>query len=60
MKRIVFTSSCATIHQQYPEPHIFNEADHNQQSVKEVEEKGKDAAPLAKYRASKVLAEKGM
>ncbi len=37
----------------------LSEVDWNEQSPKEVEEKGLDASPIVKYRASKALAEKG-
>lgn len=42
-----------------PETIILSEVDWNEQSPKEVEEKGLDASPFAKYRTSKALAEKG-
>ncbi|KAK7045109.1 D-lactaldehyde dehydrogenase [Favolaschia claudopus] len=58
VKRVIITSSCAAILQIEPEPKTFSEFDWNEQSVQEVTEKGRDAAQMSKYRASKVLAEK--
>jgi len=59
VKRIVTTSSTAAIVKSVSEPTILSEEDWNDISVKEVEEKGRDAPGQAKYRASKTLAEKG-
>ncbi len=59
VQRIVVTSSCASVLHVSPEPKVFSEVDWNEQSIKEVEEQGKDAPGIAKYRASKTLAEKG-
>lgn len=42
-----------------PSPKKFSELDWNEQSIKEVEEKGKEAASIHQYRASKTLAERG-
>jgi hypothetical protein len=39
---------------------LYTEADWNEDSVKEVETKGKDTAPSQSYRASKTLAEKAL
>ncbi|EFI27543.1 D-lactaldehyde dehydrogenase [Coprinopsis cinerea okayama7 len=58
IKRIVITSSCAAIVDNFPHPMTFNEDHWNEGGIKEVEEKGKDASRNAKYRASKVLSEK--
>ncbi|KAK0194726.1 hypothetical protein F5146DRAFT_926509 [Armillaria mellea] len=58
VRRIVVTSSCAAILRSEPGSITLSEVDWNEQSPKEVEEKGLDASPLAKYRASKALAEK--
>ncbi|KAK0460564.1 D-lactaldehyde dehydrogenase [Desarmillaria tabescens] len=58
VRRIVVTSSCAAILRSESGTITLSEADWNEQSPKEVEEKGRDAPPIAKYRASKVLAEK--
>ncbi|KAK0199490.1 D-lactaldehyde dehydrogenase [Desarmillaria ectypa] len=58
IQRIVVTSSCASVLHVSPEPKIFSEIDWNEQSIKEVEEQGKDASGIVKYRASKTLAEK--
>ncbi|PBK61525.1 D-lactaldehyde dehydrogenase [Armillaria solidipes] len=58
VQRIVVTSSCASVLHVSPEPKVFSEVDWNEQSIKEVEEQGKGASGIAKYRASKTLAEK--
>lgn len=58
MKRVVITSSCASVLDNYPEPRTFSEKDWNLGAPKEVEEKGRNASPPAKYRTSKVLAER--
>ena len=58
VKRIVITSSCAAVASQGVGPRVYNETDWNNSAVREIEEKGKAAAPLVKYRASKTLAEK--
>jgi len=59
VKRIVVTSSTAAVLEDLPSPKVFSEVDWNNQSLKEVEERGRDAHPMMKYRASKTLAEKG-
>ncbi|RPD65277.1 NAD(P)-binding protein [Lentinus tigrinus ALCF2SS1-7] len=58
VKRIVVTSSCASVLTPSTEPRIFSEENWNDASIAEVKEKGKDATPLAKYRTSKTLAER--
>jgi len=58
IQRIVITSSMAAILQPADHPQTFSEKDWNQISGKEVEEKGKDASAVHKYRASKTLAER--
>ncbi|KAL6299273.1 NAD-P-binding protein [Sparassis latifolia] len=58
VKRVVVTSSCAAVLTALPEPHVFTELDWNNKSVKEVEEKGRNAAGSDKYMASKTLAER--
>ncbi|KAI3602839.1 d-lactaldehyde dehydrogenase [Moniliophthora roreri] len=58
VKRIVFTSSAATIYDQLSSGKTLSEADCNDSSIKECEERGKDARPIAKYMASKILAER--
>ncbi|KAI0635003.1 D-lactaldehyde dehydrogenase [Trametes polyzona] len=62
VKRVVITSSSsAIISSPRPGeslPRVLDENDWNEESVKEVEVKGRDASPMHKYRASKVLAEK--
>lgn len=59
IRRIVITASGASILTISPEPQVFSELDWNEKSIQEVEEHGRDASPLAKYLASKTLAEKG-
>ena len=59
IKRIVVTSSTAAILEARPNPVVLSELDWNNQAVREVEEKGRDAHPFMKYRASKTLAERG-
>ncbi|KAK0205610.1 D-lactaldehyde dehydrogenase [Desarmillaria ectypa] len=61
VRRIVITSSCAAILRSgsyYPGTTTLSEVDWNEEAPKEVEEKGQDASPIAKYRASKALAER--
>jgi len=58
VKRVVVTSSVAAILQMQDTPRVFTEADWNDQAVAEVETKGRAAVPVAKYCASKVLAER--
>ena len=60
VKRIVITSSTAAVITPRPGSSTFSEVDWNQASIKEVEELGMDAHPMAIYRASKTLAEKCM
>ena len=58
MKRIVITSSVAAVVTPSPNPSTFSEEDWNEDSIVEIKEKGKDASAIAKYRASKTLAER--
>ncbi|THU93560.1 D-lactaldehyde dehydrogenase [Dendrothele bispora CBS 962.96] len=58
LKRLVITSSCAAITSHADHPVTINEKNWNDASVKECEEKGRNASGLAKYAASKTLAEK--
>ncbi|KAK0475280.1 hypothetical protein IW261DRAFT_1496772 [Armillaria novae-zelandiae] len=58
VQRILVTSSCAAVLHVSPEPKVFSEADWNEQAIKEIEEQGRDAPGIVKYRASKTLAEK--
>ncbi|KAI0746583.1 NAD(P)-binding protein [Daedaleopsis nitida] len=58
VKRIVVTSSCASVFSILSEPRVFSEADWNEGHIAEVKEKGKDASVMAKYCASKTLAER--
>jgi nucleoside-diphosphate-sugar epimerase len=60
VKRVVITSSCASILEVHPEPTTFSEKDWNDQSWRIVQEKGREAENIDKYRASKILSEKGM
>jgi len=43
----------------HPDPRVLTELNWNNQAVKEVEERGREALPGSKYRASKTLAERG-
>lgn len=58
VKRIILTSSCAAIINPTTEPRVLDETVWNEASVRECREKGRDASPLDKYRASKTLAER--
>ncbi|CAE6496853.1 unnamed protein product [Rhizoctonia solani] len=59
VQRVVITSSAAAIvDATKPIGTHYTEENWNEYSPKQVREKGKDAAPLDKYRASKTLAEK--
>ncbi|KAJ7596322.1 D-lactaldehyde dehydrogenase [Mycena floridula] len=58
VKRIVITSSTASIFEMVPESKVFSEKDWNNLSVKNVKEQGKEASGADKYCASKTLAEK--
>lgn len=58
VKRVVVTSSCASVMQVQATPRTFSEADWNDAAIAEVREKGRDAPQPAKYRASKTLAER--
>lgn len=60
VKRVVMTSSSAAVLEFRDKPMVYTEKDWNEQSWKVVEEKGRDAPAMQKYRASKNLAEKGM
>ncbi|CEL07001.1 hypothetical protein ASPCAL10168 [Aspergillus calidoustus] len=57
--RIVITSSCAAILDTSDEEVTVSEDDWNDQRVRECEIHGRNAVGLAKYSASKVLAERG-
>ncbi|KAG9029636.1 methylglyoxal reductase (NADPH-dependent) gre2 [Tulasnella sp. JGI-2019a] len=58
VKRVVITSSVASVIHDKGESQTFDETDWNVTSPKIVEEKGKDTPSVHKYRASKVLAER--
>ncbi|KAL0948587.1 hypothetical protein HGRIS_011146 [Hohenbuehelia grisea] len=58
VKRVVITSSCASVLRVDPKPIVFTEDDWNDQSIQVVEKDGRAAPNIAKYRASKTLAEK--
>ena len=59
VKRIVVTSSCASVMSPPAVPTKYSEEDWNEISPKEVEEQGSKAPPMTIYRASKTLAERG-
>ncbi|KAF7966124.1 hypothetical protein HWV62_39968 [Athelia sp. TMB] len=54
----VVTSSCAAVYADYPDARVSSEKDWNEQAIEDVQQKGRDANPENKYRASKTLAEK--
>jgi hypothetical protein len=56
---VIITSSCAAVLHVADKPIVFSEKDWNEQAWKDVEENGRKAHPMQKYRASKTLAEKG-
>lgn len=59
VKRVVFVSSCATVMDPLAtEPRVYDETCWNEFDITEVETKGRGAAQLSKYRASKTLAER--
>jgi len=59
VQRVLYTSSCAAITVTPQEtPRTFSEKDWADDSVAEVQEKGRGANPINKYAASKVLAER--
>jgi len=60
VKRIVITGSAGAVLTASDEPRTFSEVDWNDAVVEEVKAKGKEASGLAKYRASKTLAEKAV
>ncbi|RDW77829.1 hypothetical protein BP6252_05882 [Coleophoma cylindrospora] len=60
-KRFVYASSCAAITDPHFDTEITSsEVDWNNTSISEVETRGADASGLAKYQASKTLAEKAL
>ncbi|KAJ7731586.1 hypothetical protein DFH07DRAFT_755616 [Mycena maculata] len=58
VKRVVVTSSCAAVMNISDKQQVLNELNWNDQAVNEVENKGREASPQAKYRASKTQAER--
>ncbi|PFH46271.1 hypothetical protein AMATHDRAFT_70221 [Amanita thiersii Skay4041] len=58
VKRIVTLASTATILRDSNEPLTFDETDWNTQSPDEVKQHGRNASATAKYRTSKILAER--
>ena len=58
VKRVVVTASCASVLEYGPGVKVFDETHWNERAIREVNEKGKDAAPVDKYCASKTLAER--
>lgn len=59
VKRIVVTSSCASVLKPSATPAVWEETSWNEPAIEEVKEKGANALPISIYRASKTLAEKG-
>lgn len=59
IKRIVVTSSTSSVLLSPEAGRRYTEEDWNELAVGEVREKGKDASGIAKYSASKTLAERG-
>ncbi|KZW00143.1 NAD(P)-binding protein [Exidia glandulosa HHB12029] len=60
LKRVVITSSCAAVLDFSTVIANPNDDTWNERVVRECEEKGREADPLSKYSASKVLAEKAV
>lgn len=60
MKRVVILSSFAAIKDAGNHPQVFDEKHWATTSVNITKEQGKSAPNLAKYAASKTLAEKGL
>ncbi|KAG9026353.1 methylglyoxal reductase (NADPH-dependent) gre2 [Tulasnella sp. JGI-2019a] len=58
VKRIVITSTLGSIIHDKGSNKLFDETDWNTTSPREVEEKGRDATGMHKYRTSKVMAER--
>lgn len=58
VKRIVVTSSCASVLKPSATPAVWEETSWNEPAIEEVKEKGANALPISIYRASKTLAEK--
>ena len=59
IKRVVFVSSVSAIMDSgRPAPNVWTDKDWNETDVKEVKAKGRGASPIAKYQASKALAER--
>ncbi|KZT02608.1 NAD(P)-binding protein [Laetiporus sulphureus 93-53] len=58
VKRVVVTSSTASVMHPQDTPRAFSELDWNDAAINEVKEKGRGASQPAKYRASKTLAER--
>ena len=60
VRRIVVTSSCATIRDVATEPRVYSEADWNESAVPKVQAVGRAATQMEKYYASKILAERAL
>lgn len=60
VKRAIITSSVGTIYELSTTPTIRTEENWNNSIIKVVEQYGKDAPPIAKYAASKTLAERSV
>ncbi|KAI6107410.1 hypothetical protein EV401DRAFT_2003366, partial [Pisolithus croceorrhizus] len=59
IKRIVYTSSSVAVMHEVDQPTTFTEEDWNLLAINALKEQGENASDIAKYRASKVLAEQG-
>jgi len=59
VKRIVVTSSTAAVNDLPSEPSVYSEDNWNEIAISKVEELGREATGMYKYKASKALAEKG-
>ncbi|KAF8987069.1 D-lactaldehyde dehydrogenase [Cyathus striatus] len=57
IKRVIYTSTIGAVMRKVAEPTLLSEKDWNDESIKEVEELGKDASVIEKYMASKTIAE---
>jgi nucleoside-diphosphate-sugar epimerase len=60
VKRIVITGSSVSVTSDLDKPTVFTESDWHEAAVQVIKREGDKADPMAMYKASKVLAEKGM
>ena len=58
VRRVVITSSSGAVYGTYANRSVLDESDWNEESLSEVETKGKKVEPYHSYGASKVLAER--